>query len=129
MASLLEDIVSFLTEALLVDGDGIDTFRDFVPEGPDSIVVLYEYSGDPVDPLDVIVHRSVQITTRSKDPYLARTKALAIHDALNVETRIVDFTPTRWGQVYLRQSPFKIGKDENDRTIYGFNVGITTTKE
>ena len=128
-STLLKDIVLFLIEAGQVTGDGIDAFRDFTPEAPDSLVVLHEYSGDAVNPLDVVVHRSVQITTRDKDPDAARAKALAIHNLLNVETRIVNFTTTRWGQVYIRQTPFRLVQDKNERTVYCFNIGITTTNE
>ena len=75
------------------------------------------------------MHRSVQVTVRDKDADIARQKALEIFKLLSTDNRIVHFTTTRWGQVYLRQPPFKIKQDENDRVYYGFNVGITTTNE
>lgn len=126
---LLLDIVTFLTVKGVVAGDGVDAFRDFTPEAPDSLVALHEYPGDPATPYDECVHRSVQVTVRNKDADIARQKALEIFKLLNTDNRIVYFTPTRWGQVYLRQPPFKIKQDENDRVYYGFNVGITTTNE
>lgn len=126
---LLLDIVTFLTNNNIVQGDGIDTFRDFVPESPDSIVALLEYKGEPAVPYDTAVHRSIQIVTRDKDADAARQKALAIFKALRSDNLVVNFTSDRWGQVYLRQPPFKIGYDENSRTKYCFNIGITTTIE
>lgn len=126
---LLLDIITFLADNGVVQGDGVDAFRDFTPEAPDSLVALHEYKGDPAVAYDPNVHRSVQITARDKDADVARQKALKIYKLLTSDNLIVQFTPDRWGQVYLRQPPFKIGQDDNDRVTYGFNIGITTTIE
>lgn len=126
---LLLDIVTFLADNGVVQGDGVDAFRDFTPEAPDSLVALHEYKGDPAVAYDPNVHRSVQVTARDKDADVARQKALRIYKLLTSDNLIVHFTPDRWGQVYLRQPPFKIGQDDNDRVTYGFNIGITTTIE
>lgn len=126
---LLLDIITFLTDNGVVQGDGVDAFRDFTPEAPDSLVALHEYKGDPAVAYDPNVHRSVQVTARDKDADVARQKALKIYKLLTSDNLIVQFTPDRWGQVYLRQPPFKIGQDDNDRVTYGFNIGITTTIE
>lgn len=126
---LLLDIVTFLTDNGVVEGDGVDAFRDFTPEAPDSVVVLHEYKGDPAVPFDPMVHRSVQIAVRDKNADMARQKALTIFKLLTSDNLIVNFTPTRWGQVYLRQTPFKLGQDNNDRVTYAFNIGVTTTIE
>ena len=126
---LLLDIVTFLVDNRLVQGDGVDAFRDFTPEAPDSLVALHEYKGDPAVSYDPNVNRSVQVTVRDKDADVARQKALDIYKLLTSDNLIVQFTPDRWGQVYLRQPPFKIGQDNNDRVTYGFNIGITTTIE
>ena len=126
---LLLDIVTFLADNRIVQGDGVDAFRDFTPEAPDSLVALHEYKGDPAVSYDQNVNRSVQVTVRDKDADVARQKALNIYKLLTSDNLIVQFTPDRWGQVHLRQPPFKIGQDDNDRVTYGFNIGITTTIE
>lgn len=126
---LLLDIVTFLANNGIVQGDGVDAFRDFTPEAPDSLVALHEYKGDPAVHYDPNVNRSVQFTVRDKDADIARHKALNIYKLLTSDNLIVQFTPDRWGQVYLRQPPFKIGQDNNDRVTYGFNIGVTTTIE
>ena len=126
---LLLDIVTFLADNKIVQGDGVDAFRDFTPEAPDSLVALHEYKGDPEVQYDPKVNRSVQVTVRDKDADVARQKALNIYKLLTSDNLIVKFTPDRWGQVHLRQPPFKIGQDDNDRVTYGFNIGITTTIE
>lgn len=129
--TLLEDIVTYLTNLGLVVGDGEDAYRDFKPESPDNIVSLHEYAGDPASPFTEVVHRSVQVVVRDQSADAAREKArlLAAAFADVGETRRIDFTATRWGQVYLRQPPFKLSQDEQNRTHYCFNLGITTTME
>ena len=126
---LLLDIVTFLTDNGMVQGDGVDAFRDFTPEAPDSLVALHEYKGDPAVAYDPNVNRSVQVTVRDKDADVARQRALDIYKLFISDNLIVNFAPDRWGQVHLRQPPFKISQDNNDRVTYGFNVGITTTIE
>ena len=129
---LLYDIGMYLKIHGIVDGDGIDLFRDFRPEKPDNIVCLTEYQGDPLSYYEKDVnHRSVQILVRNISADEARAKALEICKILRKDrgNSVVDFTPTRWGQVFIRQSPFKVGQDESDRIMYGFNIGVTTTIE
>ena len=129
---LLLDIITFLTAKGIVIGDGVDAFRDFIPEEPDRLIALIEYKGDPANPTDPTVHRSVQVSTRDKDADLARQKALDIFKVFvdsKDETCRIDFTPVRWAQIYLRQTPFRYKTDANNRAYYCFNVGITTTIE
>lgn len=126
---LLLDIVTFLTNEGVVVGDGIDAFRDFTPEAPDALVALHEYKGDAVVFYEPSVNRSVQIIVRDCDADAARQRCLAICKLLTKDNLIVNFTPDRWGQVHIRQTPFSIGQDENNRTSYCFNVGITTNIE
>ena len=126
--TLLQDIVTYLTNLGVVEGEGIDAFIDFKPETPDNTVSLHEYQGDPVSPYTNVVHRSVQVVVRNRSAVKAREKAIAIFEALmpEDESMRVDFTDTRWGQVYARQAPYKFSQDESDRVHYGFNLGITT---
>lgn len=127
MSPLLLDIVNYFASLGLVLGDGIDCFRDFRPETPDSVVALFEYPGEEVPYYeDAIAHRSVQVTVRDADAAAAKAKAQELFNALKSDTKFIRFNDKRWGQVTLRQTPFKIKQDENNRTIYGFNVGITT---
>lgn len=124
---LLLDIVSFLTSQGIARGDGIDAFRDTIPDKPDALVALYEYAGSPQLPYESLVNRSVQVLVRDFDADMARVRALNIFNALKSSTAFVQFTPQRWGQVHLRQTPFKLRVDENDRVVYCFNMGVTTT--
>lgn len=126
---LLLDIVTYLANENIVKGDGIDTFRDFVPDEPDSVVALTEYTGNPVVHYDPATHRSVQVSVRDKNADVARLKALEIFKSLQSDNLIIKFTEERWGQVFLRQPPFRMNTDQQSRVTYGFNMGITTTIE
>lgn len=125
---LLKDIATYLTNLGLVEGDGIDVYRDFKPEAPDNIVSLHEYPGDPPSPFTDVVHRSVQVVVRNRNAEAAHSLAIKLYKAFAAvgESRRIDFTPTRWAQVYVRQVPHKFSQDESDRVHYGFNLGITT---
>lgn len=128
---LLLDIVIYLTSKGVIQGDGIDTFRDFIPETPDNIVAITEYPGSPAVHFDPTAHRSIQVSVRNLNADVARSKALELYKVLQSESEDgrVDFTPSRWGQVTLRQPPYRMKTDSSDRVTYGFNVGITTTIE
>ena len=129
--TLLEDIVAYLATKNLVEGDGVDAFRDFQPESPDNIVSLHEYSGDPVSPYTEVVHRSVQVVVRNKSASASKAKAYDLLDAFRMSdgAQRIDFSPTRWGQVHIRQTPFKLKQDDNGRIHYAFNLGITTNTD
>lgn len=122
-------MVLYLKSKGLVTDDGIDAFRDFTPESPDSIVALHEYNGSPSVQHESAVHRSVQVSVRSVNADEARQKAVNIYKSFIAENLIVDLTADRWGQVSLRQTPFRLGRDSSNRTTYAFNLGITTSIE
>lgn len=126
--SLLECLVAYGNANGVLDGDGVDSFRDFMPEVPDNVVVFHEYAGAPLSPFTSIVHRSIQVKVRNKNATEARSKALALVDIFKApsESLRIDFTKELWGQVYIRQAPFKLSQDTSDRTTYCFNLGITT---
>lgn len=132
MATLLKDIVSFLTTQGVIEGDGLDTFRDFIPEIPDSLVSISEYGGSPRVKYEALVNRSIQVSVRDRNASVARSKALDIYKAFLynlAEDLSLYLTEDRFCQVYLRQTPFRLRTDATDRVIYGFNIGITTTIE
>ena len=126
--TLLDLLISYCASKGVLIGDGVDSFKDFTPPSPDSAVVFHEYAGDPLSPFTTNVHRSVQVKVRDKDANTARSKALQIISVLKSSTEDlrIDFSDDAWGQVYIRQMPFKIDHDESDRIVYCFNLGITT---
>ena len=126
---LLLNLVNYLVVSNICEGDGIDCFRDFMPESPSNVVVLHEYAGDYLNPFTNNVHRSVQVAVRNEDAEAARAKAVQVCSAFRTENEDhrINFSSESWGQVYIRQPPFKLSQDESDRVTYCFNLGITTT--
>ena len=126
--SLLLDLVSYIVASGICEGDGVDCFRDFTPESPNNVTVFNEYSGDGLSPFTSSVHRSVQVLVRASDAESARAKAVQVCEAFitDREDRRIDFSESSWGQVYVRQPPFRLSQDESDRVTYCFNLGITT---
>lgn len=126
--TLLKDIIKYLTSLGIIQGDGVDAYRDIMPDIPDNVVSLYEYKGDPALPHTEAVHRSVQVVVRNKSAASALAKAMELCNTFRKsdEAQRIDFTPTRWGQVHVRNTPIKIKQDERGRTQCGFNLGITT---
>lgn len=126
MSDLLYDLVEYLRVSGLVQGDGIDAFRDFTPDMPDNVVVLREYAGNP----GLVDVRSVQVVVRNVDAESAKDKAWRILSVLDVpEDRILPLPGTRWGVVAARQTPFKMGVDERNRYLWGFNLAVTTSRD
>ncbi len=129
MADLLLDVINYLKLAGLVSGDGIDCFRDFSPPAPDSAVILNEYGGNPSEASEAAV-RSVQVVVRDVNAATAKSKSWQLFGALDrPEDRIIQLTAQRWCIILARQTPFKIGTDENSRVLWGFNLAMTTTRD
>jgi hypothetical protein len=127
MATLLEDLETYIIAQGQATADGVDIFRDFSPDTPDDVVVLNEYDSIPGNKGDDSVVRMVQVVSRSVSATTAKTKANSLFQLFFKQNEsVTDFTATRWAIVTPRQSPSKIGLDEINRVLYAFNVGITT---
>lgn len=127
MALLGEDFAEYLLGKELIIGAGIDFFIDIEPDAPDNCIMLYEYVGDPYNPFAEIIHRSFQVMVRNVDAANARQLCTDVFKSLMSTNFDVQLTSDRVCQVYLRNPPFKLKVDENNRAFYCFNIGITTT--
>lgn len=128
MADLLLDMINYAIEQEVVTEDGVDIFRDFMPDEPDNCVALIEYPGE-VAFINNMLNRSIQVRIRNTDYVNGKVKAIAMYDVLyqpESEIRIVDFTATRWGIVKAREYPYLLNRDERDRYIFTFRLGIVT---
>lgn len=130
MATLLEDIVSYIIAQGLATADGVDIFRDFSPDLPDDVVAVYEYAGNPTTKGVGCRVRSIQITTRSASAATAQGKANSLYNVLDqAEESILTLVPGRDVIAVARQTPYKIMVDANKRLIYGFNIAMTTQQD
>lgn len=127
--TLQEDICSLLKANSLVTDYGVDCFGNYMPEEPSNLVVIHEYPGDPYDPLAGFANRSIQISVRDLSASTAESKCLSIFKLFIAENKQIKISDTRTAQVHLRQTPFKLYQDTLDRTVFCFNIGITTTLE
>lgn len=128
MTDLLTDLITYFAQQGVVQGDGIDAFRDTAPDSPDSMVVIYEYVGSPIAGDTDAAERSLQIVARAHSATEAKLKAREIHKLIRVQG-LLQVTAERWVQIIERQLPFKIKVDSNGRVYYGFNVGVITYKD
>jgi hypothetical protein len=130
MPNLLLDVIEHLASKGLVTGDGIDAFRDFMPDSPDNVVVVSEYSGSPGESALESYDRSIQIKVRDINYTNCRNKINQIFAVLdNPQERIKDLPNSRWGVFYAKQTPFKLEVDSSNRTVFVVNFGVTTYKD
>ena len=124
MVDLIGDIAKLIIEHKLAEAVDSDIFKDFIPDEPNDIVVVSEYSGTNVVPFANASVRSIQILCRAKTPSRAREKCW------NIFNLFVDLMPiTQIGErtcvLALRNSPFKMEVYKKNRHSYVFNMGIT----
>lgn len=136
MSDLLLKIVDYLVEENKIHGDGIDAFRDFMPDNPDQVVSLYEQPGrGSMHGADGVARR-IQVSVRGShdDPNWPREKVWDIYNTLDIPDRVIDTRETHhtvelWGVFVGLHTPFKLKTDENGRDIYTFHLGITTHRD
>lgn len=130
MADLLKDIEQFLIIAGKATADGLDIFRDNLPDAPDKVIVLSEYDGLAASFGSEALDRSVQVLVRASTYTEARRTCWELYGALvDPIAPIKDFTPIRWGIVSGRTSPRKMNIDSQNRIAFVFNIGITTLRD
>jgi hypothetical protein len=129
MTDLLLDMVKHLTDNDLVLGDGEDTFRDFQPPEPDSIVVLNEYAGLPQGINTDCGVRSVQLVVRDVSSDTAKQRIWQIVNLLIKPVDPIQRIGTRWLIISLRGTPFRLTTDTLNRVVWCVNLGITTQNE
>lgn len=106
---------------------GKDIFTDWAPENPDELLVFYEYSGTPTAlGMSNFTNRSVQVVTRATTGARARELSWQIFKMFNdTETRTI-MLGDRMTQMYPRQTPYRMRRDDKDRVYYVFNLGVST---
>lgn len=124
MVDLIGDIVNIIIEEQLAEAADVDIFKDFIPENPDDIVVVSEYSSLAVVPFANASVRSIQILCRAKSASKAREKCWKIFDSFLSKLPMTTIGG-RTCVLALRNAPFKIEVDKKNRHLYVFNMGIT----
>lgn len=94
------------------------------PDTPDSVVVLFEYGGNPIRALDK-AERDVQFLFRGKT---AHDDAWRVYKAMHPASPSIE----GGGKRYIarpKQSPFFLERDVLDRQTYVFNATIIAASD
>ncbi len=127
---MLDEIRVYL-QAQGVGTFGTDLFTGFLPDTPDSVVVIYENPGTPPSRSHssnpTLEHPQLGVWARGTpdgDYVAPRQKAQDAYDAL-VAIRNQTLSSTLYLDVMPMQQPFLIERDDNKRAIIGFNAAVT----
>lgn len=131
--NILKDLVDYLIvyASDICTVDGVDIFRDGMPDSPDNCIELNEYPGEVSDISNCVLH-SVQVKVRNTSYSTARKRIWQIFNLLydpEKEVIFIDMTATRWVQISPRQAPFNLNRDDNNRAIFIFNMGVLTDRD
>lgn len=125
MASLLEDLEGIIVALGCATADGVDIFRDSMPDTPNNAIALYEYFGEPFQSAEGIF-RSVQVKVRRDTYSIARADSWQIYDALHNPDDKIFTLGQRPALIFVRNTPTKLDTDSTGRTTFYFNMNITT---
>lgn len=130
MSDLLEDVQAYIIAEGLATVDGVDIFRDFIPEAPDNMISVAEYAGVPGSPGIDTQLRMVQISVRNTSYGTARSTSHQLYAMFHQpDDLIMQLTADRWVISQPRQTPFQSGRDKRNRSTFVFNISLTTFKD
>lgn len=129
MAELTRDIAAYLESAGLVAGAGVDVFLDSRPDQPNNLVSIWDTGSYPPEYGISDIKRTVQITVRNTSSALSKSKSWAIFKALDKPENRVVMLNGRKAQIKAMQSPHFLETDASNRTLYVFNLGVTTSRD
>lgn len=134
MATVLEDMIVFLTGAGLGFTLGTNLHASIIPDSPDSVVAIFEYAGQPPDyvfggrTLPAFSKPHVQVVTRgaAEDGLTPRTTIESVGRALE---GIINQTinGTYYERVERVAEPSLLERDVNRRALWVWNFAVTRT--
>jgi hypothetical protein len=121
---LLDNVISYLITEHVANAKDSDIFKDYAPKSPDDCIIVYEYQGTPPAMFTKTSVRNVQIVGRSKKNVIAKQLAwncynVMSHDDMNITLG------GKQGLIAVKNTPVKIGVDEQGRMLFAFNMAIT----
>ncbi len=122
--SLIENIINYLIAKECAVAKDTDIFQDFVPDNPDDIIAILEYTGSAPAMFTSTSNRSLQVVVRAKTFTAARDKSWKIFNTLYREDLHFNETNLQ-GLIFMRQTPFKLLVDSASRTTFVFNFSLT----
>jgi hypothetical protein len=126
MAGLLVDLENYIINLGLATADGVDIYRDYLPDTPDAVITLYEYSGEPfANGVDGML-RMIQILVRAKSYAGARLLSWSLYNAFHTPDDYIHTLGGKEALIRVRSTPLKMLADETSRVTFTFNMGVTT---
>lgn len=131
MSTLLETLVEWIIVNDLGEGDGIDLFRDVIPDKPDKLICLLEYNSKTSrNKFNTAAVRYVQVVARDFQASECKKAIDKLYELFSCrEDEVTDLPNDRWAIMFPLQLPFKVREDANRRIYYGFNMAITTSPD
>lgn len=130
MSEVLDDLGAYIDASTALTL-GTDLFLSVMPETPDACTAVIEtVSPAPVDTfgasaIPTIEMPRAQVLTRHARPDIAKTTSRTVWAALGaIPEGVLGGGDKRWLRCELLQSPFLVGRDENDRTLVGFSIQV-----
>lgn len=125
--ALLDDLLDFLA-AQNLGTKGVDIFATTMPDDPDAIIQVSEYSGRRPEgvlgsPVPIARFPRVQIMVRDSRYVTARARAESVYQLL-APVANQQMGGTRINSIWPLQEPALLENDENGRSIMVFNVEI-----
>lgn len=121
---LLDNVINYLIAEHVAKTKDSDIFKDYAPKSPDDCIIVYEYQGTPPAMFTKTSVRNVQIVGRSKKNVVAKQLAWNCYNVLYQEDMNINLGGKQ-GLIAVRNTPVKIGVDEQNRMLFAFNVAIT----
>lgn len=126
---LIRDIAQIL-QANDIGTLGTDIFLGQLLASPDDMVVLYP-TGGFVQSLSLPdVRMTVQVLVRDKSYQVGYERIWCIFNLLDGgENRFLEALSGRKMVVQAMQPPFFLERDKNNRSIFVFNIAVTTSRD
>ncbi len=123
---ILQAIIDYLIDQGLATTKDVDIFKDYAPEDPDEIISIFEYNGSGVANYAEMSVRSIQVFVRAQTSAEARTKIWGLYYSMFRENLYITLAD-QVCLISMRNTPYKVQKDERGRVVFVFNCGITTS--
>ncbi len=133
--TILDDVSTYLesqSTAFTVGGTTGDvSLEQALDSMPDTLLTLYEqpglgnaYSFSTSNPVQVEYERpNLQTISRSSSPTVARSRIQTVYTLLD-GLHNTTMSGTRYLDFEAVQAPFQLGRDENERWLWGLNFNV-----
>lgn len=130
MASLIDKLIDYTIQYNMAQERAVDIFMDYMPDeqSTDIIININEYAGTGNAIFTDMSVRSIQIQVRSLDVSNARAKCWELFKLYCKDNLILEIDNSKM-IVQSRCSPTKLLTDTKGRTIFFFNMAVTTNND